>query len=415
MPGRKGSGGPTVAALLLAAAAFAVTISAYNREVMVRECGAWARDKIHVVHCGVDPEVFVPRAEPEEASIPHAEPRAASRSSAPSAHLCSVRDAWGLTITTQRPDAALAYGGAVLSLLGHCADTLQHVDEALEADPELLLGHVIRGFALRLLARRGLRVLAIDGDSNPNLALTLGVPSAQWGSVPTLPRDLARRGENGVELTKSVEDVRASHSLTGPDGTTLLVMLVLLALSALYLFITEQDDIGTGTYALEHALLFVGLNLPKYAFDMLPIAALIGALLALGNLDPCIHFAVLSDFVDAPAREMPLDGAILAAARDRPDRVLEHSLCFALIEIGGQVRRQLEQLGVEVPETWDEFIAALDRIKAQGVQPFAVGGADLPADVVHVEAADGLDHLVERRRRQGAHDALRSRVGRWVS
>jgi CO dehydrogenase maturation factor len=42
--------------------------------------------------------------------------------------------------------------------------------------------------------------------------------------VPTLPRDLARRGENGIELTKSVEEVRASHSLTGPDGTTLLVM-----------------------------------------------------------------------------------------------------------------------------------------------------------------------------------------------
>jgi cyclic beta-1,2-glucan glucanotransferase len=37
--------------------------------------------------------------------------------------------------------------------------------------------------------------------------------------------------------------------------------------------------------------------------------------LALGNLDPRIHFAILSDFVDAPAREMPGDGAILAAAR----------------------------------------------------------------------------------------------------
>ena len=82
----------------------------------------------------------------------------------------------------------------------------------------------ISGTMARLLARRGLRVLAIDGDSNPNLALTLGVPADQWGSVPTLPRDLARRGANGVELTKSVDEVRASHSLTGPDGTTLLVM-----------------------------------------------------------------------------------------------------------------------------------------------------------------------------------------------
>ncbi len=37
--------------------------------------------------------------------------------------------------------------------------------------------------------------------------------------------------------------------------------------------------------------------------------------LALGNLDPRIHFAILSDFVDAPARDMPQDGPILEAAR----------------------------------------------------------------------------------------------------
>lgn len=67
-------------------------------------------------------------------------------------------------------------------------------------------------------------------------------------------------------------------------GHTVLVMLVLLALSGLYLFITQQDEIGVGTYSVADAFLFVGLNLPKYAFDMLPIAALIGALLALGNL-----------------------------------------------------------------------------------------------------------------------------------
>ncbi len=42
------------------AAAFAVTVSAYNREVIVRECGEQVRDKVRVVHCGVDPEVFRP-------------------------------------------------------------------------------------------------------------------------------------------------------------------------------------------------------------------------------------------------------------------------------------------------------------------------------------------------------------------
>ncbi|MGQ0570052.1 MAG: glucoamylase family protein, partial [Armatimonadota bacterium] len=40
------------------------------------------------------------------------------------------------------------------------------------------------------------------------------------------------------------------------------------------------------------------------------------AVLALGNVDPRIHFAILGDFADAPAAEMPDDGAILATARD---------------------------------------------------------------------------------------------------
>lgn len=43
------------------------------------------------------------------------------------------------------------------------------VGKAASASPDL------RTLA-RLLARRGQRVLAIDGDPNPNLALALGVP-----------------------------------------------------------------------------------------------------------------------------------------------------------------------------------------------------------------------------------------------
>ncbi len=65
---------------------------------------------------------------------------------------------------------------------------------------------------------------------------------------------------------------------------TLLVMLVLLILSGLYIFITQQDEIGTGDYQVIDAFMFVALNLPQNAFEILPIGALIGALLGLGNL-----------------------------------------------------------------------------------------------------------------------------------
>jgi CO dehydrogenase maturation factor len=82
----------------------------------------------------------------------------------------------------------------------------------------------ISGTMARLLARDGRKVLAIDGDSNPNLAITLGVPMASFDDMPTLPSGLIERTEDGVRLTQAFDDVRASHSVVGPDGVTLLVM-----------------------------------------------------------------------------------------------------------------------------------------------------------------------------------------------
>jgi lipopolysaccharide export system permease protein len=76
-------------------------------------------------------------------------------------------------------------------------------------------------------------------------------------------------------------------------GQTLLVMLVLLTLSFVYLFINEQDDIGTGTYSMGDALFKVVLTLPQYIFDLLPIAALIGALLSLGSLARSMELIVI--------------------------------------------------------------------------------------------------------------------------
>ena len=82
----------------------------------------------------------------------------------------------------------------------------------------------ISGTMARILARDGHSVLAIDGDSNPNLALTLGIPSERMNEMPTLSRDLLQRTDQGVQLTQTLDEICDSHSLTGPDGVTLLVM-----------------------------------------------------------------------------------------------------------------------------------------------------------------------------------------------
>lgn len=64
---------------------------------------------------------------------------------------------------------------------------------------------------------------------------------------------------------------------------TALVLLVLLALVGLFEFIGELDD-TKGEYQTAQVVLYTLLRLPQLAFEMLPIAALIGSLLALGAL-----------------------------------------------------------------------------------------------------------------------------------
>lgn len=100
----------------------------------------------------------------------------------------------------------------------------------------------ISGTLARLIARDGHSVLAIDGDTNPNLALTLGIPAERINDLPVLPSGLLERGEDGFELKKSLAELRATHSVDGPDGVTLLVMAH-----------PHEEDAGTGCYCGMHA------------------------------------------------------------------------------------------------------------------------------------------------------------------
>src|SRR6202162_1016773 len=63
-----------------------------------------------------------------------------------------------------------------------------------------------------------------------------------------------------------------------------MALAVLMTLGALFLFISQQSDIGVGDYGAADAFLYTFLNLPEQAFELLPIGAMIGALMGLGNL-----------------------------------------------------------------------------------------------------------------------------------
>jgi lipopolysaccharide export system permease protein len=64
-------------------------------------------------------------------------------------------------------------------------------------------------------------------------------------------------------------------------GDTLLVLAAFLALFGFFDLIHELESVGKGGYELHHALGFVALTLPGRAYEILPIAVLIGSLYAL--------------------------------------------------------------------------------------------------------------------------------------
>ncbi len=65
--------------------------------------------------------------------------------------------------------------------------------------------------------------------------------------------------------------------------STLLVLLVLLSLAILFEFIGQVDDVR-GDFGILQALLFAALRMPQLAFEMMPMAVLIGSMLGLGVL-----------------------------------------------------------------------------------------------------------------------------------
>ncbi len=53
----------------IAAAAFAVTVSVYNKSIMAKECSPEDDSKIHVLHCGVDTRLFKVPVKPDQEAV----------------------------------------------------------------------------------------------------------------------------------------------------------------------------------------------------------------------------------------------------------------------------------------------------------------------------------------------------------
>lgn len=67
-------------------------------------------------------------------------------------------------------------------------------------------------------------------------------------------------------------------------GSIFATLLTLVGLSAIIKFVEQFRSVGKGTYDIWQAVAFTGLTIPKDIETFFPMAALLGALMALGNL-----------------------------------------------------------------------------------------------------------------------------------
>lgn len=86
----------------------------------------------------------------------------------------------------------------------------------------------IAGILARLVARRGVDVLAIDADLNPNLAHVLGLAPGSPADVTQLPLDVVRRqpqgGQGRLELITPAEELVLEYGVDCADKVRLLCM-----------------------------------------------------------------------------------------------------------------------------------------------------------------------------------------------
>ena len=80
----------------------------------------------------------------------------------------------------------------------------------------------------RVLARRGHRGTAVDGDPNPNRGVALGMGREQLERRGRVPKEIMEVKEEGerrsLVLTRPVEEITAEYATEGPDGVNLMVM-----------------------------------------------------------------------------------------------------------------------------------------------------------------------------------------------
>jgi lipopolysaccharide export system permease protein len=121
--------------------------------------------------------------------------------------------------------------------------------------------------------------------------------------------------------------------------STLLVLLILLGLYTFMDFVAELGDIGKGEYHLQEVASYILLSMPGRIYELLPVAALLGSVLGLGNL--------------ASQSELVAMRAAGVSVQQINKAVMIVALCLMIVAVfvGEILRPPLEQHAREIQST----------------------------------------------------------------
>lgn len=119
-------------------------------------------------------------------------------------------------------------------------------------------------------------------------------------------------------------------------GTVLLTWAVLLGLDLVMALSSEFKDIGKGSYSFGHALAYIAYTVPRRAYTMFPTAAVIGALMGLGQLAATSELTALRA-LGLSRRRLSISAAIALA-------LLTGLMVFNAETLGPWAQRQADTL-----------------------------------------------------------------------
>jgi lipopolysaccharide export system permease protein len=140
-----------------------------------------------------------------------------------------------------------------------------------------------------------------------------------------------------------------------------MVLTVLLAISTVITFVGQADDIGTANYTLAAALTYVALKVPQAVCDLLPVTALVGGLLSLGNM--AVHRELVVMRTSGVSLTQLFGAVALAGTLLTGLRVLlGESLAPSLFAYAGEFRAQAINEDVKLADGSSAWFKQGDRI-----------------------------------------------------